>query len=333
MRQENQYVDVSDGTKSVADSPLPKGLTLRRGVYFVQFKASTGRFRLQSVGRNLPNALREHARLRSRPGTVSLPELTEHYLKRLESYAKKTSIDCARCSCGHLDRFFGPADRIKRGAYHLIILDSENRKVSVQPYPLTRLDQANVAYAAAEQRITAGERIDVVLVSAGPVDALMKAYPNYFLDTQAFVQQIEKVIEEARPKRASGPARNGRVSPADRAKARSLSSLLHPLPVDTRLRADDLRATAHVVSLHRRVLLGNPVLPSKSLSCGSPSPPSPSRLRSSNHDLGIVVLEGRPAPLCPPSRRASAAATVVGTIVCPVGENRDARLLHPPKAV
>ncbi len=30
--------------------------------------------------------------------------------------------------------------------------------------------------------------------SAGPIDALRKAYPNYLLDTQEFVTQIEKVI-------------------------------------------------------------------------------------------------------------------------------------------
>jgi hypothetical protein len=37
-----------------------------------------------------------------------------------------------------------------------------------------------------------------VLVSAGPVEALKKAYPNYFLDTNGFIRQIERVIEEAK---------------------------------------------------------------------------------------------------------------------------------------
>jgi putative GTP pyrophosphokinase len=81
-----------------------------------------------------------------------------------------------------------------RGQYHLIILDSTRRSVSLRPYPLARLEEANVDYAAIEQRTKAGEPIEAVLVSAGPVDALRKAYPNYFLDTQGFVRQIEKVI-------------------------------------------------------------------------------------------------------------------------------------------
>jgi putative GTP pyrophosphokinase len=93
------------------------------------------------------------------------------------------------------------ADRITtergQGAYHLVVLDSEKRTVSIRPYPIARLEQAAVDYAEIEQRTTSGEPIEAVLVSAGPIDALRKAYPNYFLDTQEFVSQIEKIIERA----------------------------------------------------------------------------------------------------------------------------------------
>lgn len=55
--------------------------------------------------------------------------------------------------------------------------------------------EANEDYAHIEERTKAGEPIEAVLVSAGPIDALRKAYPNYFLDTAEFVAQIGKVIE------------------------------------------------------------------------------------------------------------------------------------------
>jgi putative GTP pyrophosphokinase len=74
------------------------------------------------------------------------------------------------------------------GAYHLIVLDSLKRTVSIRPYPVARLEQASDDYAEIEQRTKAGEPIEAVLVSAGPIDALRKAYPNYFLDTQEFMQ-------------------------------------------------------------------------------------------------------------------------------------------------
>jgi len=66
--------------------------------------------------------------------------------------------------------------------------------VQIRPYPIARLDQANIDYAEIEKRTKAGEPVEAVLVSAGPVDALRKAYPNYFLDTQAFVAELTKVI-------------------------------------------------------------------------------------------------------------------------------------------
>lgn len=81
-----------------------------------------------------------------------------------------------------------------QGAYHLIVLDSSKRTVSIRPYSVARLEQASLDYAAIEQRTKAGEAIEAVLVSAGPIEALQKAYPNYFLDTQEFVRQISKII-------------------------------------------------------------------------------------------------------------------------------------------
>lgn len=99
-----------------------------------------------------------------------------------------------------LNGFAIAADQITtergHGAYHLVVLDSEKRTVSIRPYPIARLEQANIDYAEIEKRTKAGESIEAVLVSAGPVDALRKAYPNYFLDTQAFVSQIKKVIAD-----------------------------------------------------------------------------------------------------------------------------------------
>ena len=80
--------------------------------------------------------------------------------------------------------------------YHLITLDSEKKQVSVAAYPLAQQDKALRDYAAAEVDAKAtGGRVDVVLVSAGPLNLLRRAYPNYFLDTHDFVQRIEDIIK------------------------------------------------------------------------------------------------------------------------------------------
>jgi putative GTP pyrophosphokinase len=90
-----------------------------------------------------------------------------------------------------------------QGAYHLIVLDSIRRAVTIRPYAVASLEQATLDYAAVEQRTKEGEPVEAVLVSAGPIAALRKAYPNYFLDTQAFVKEMNHVISEAGADRTS----------------------------------------------------------------------------------------------------------------------------------
>jgi hypothetical protein len=102
-----------------------------------------------------------------------------------------------------LEGFAIAADQITaergQGAYHLIVLNSSDRTVTIRPYAVARLEEAAIDYADMEERTRNGEPVEAVLVSAGPIDALRKAYPNYFLDTQVFVGQIRKVIATVPP--------------------------------------------------------------------------------------------------------------------------------------
>jgi len=95
-----------------------------------------------------------------------------------------------------------------QGAYHLIVLDSTRRAVTIRPYAVASLEQANIDYATVEQRTRAGEAVEAVLVSAGPIAALRQAYPNYFLDTQAFVREMSLVINEGSRARGRGRRRH-----------------------------------------------------------------------------------------------------------------------------
>jgi putative GTP pyrophosphokinase len=84
-----------------------------------------------------------------------------------------------------LEGFAIAADQITaergQGAYHLIVLNSSDRTVTIRPYAVARLEEAAIDYADMEERTRNGEPVEAVLVSAGPIDALRKAYPNYFL--------------------------------------------------------------------------------------------------------------------------------------------------------
>jgi putative GTP pyrophosphokinase len=83
------------------------------------------------------------------------------------------------------------------GAYHLVVLDSERKQVTATPYTIANLNRALIDYSAVEARATRGEKVEVVLVSAGPVAQLRRAYPNYFLDTSDFINRVRDIIKSA----------------------------------------------------------------------------------------------------------------------------------------
>lgn len=84
----------------------------------------------------------------------------------------------------------------RRGAYHLIVLKFNERKVSIQSYAKRNLEKATEDYALLEKRITEGEPMHAVLVSADSIKSLRQAYPSYFLDTEEFVKYLSKISRE-----------------------------------------------------------------------------------------------------------------------------------------
>ena len=83
----------------------------------------------------------------------------------------------------------------KPGSYHLIVLNSGTKSVDIKTYGRNRLETATKDYAHVEERIVHGDKLEAVLVSAGPVDQLRRAYPNYFLDTHDFIAQVKGIIQ------------------------------------------------------------------------------------------------------------------------------------------
>lgn len=94
------------------------------------------------------------------------------------------------------------AENRQSASYHLVVLDSTERRVQLTSFARTALEQANAAYTEVESRIRQGASLEAVLVSAGSIQSLRRAYPNYFLDSSAFIRKVEQVIREARSERA-----------------------------------------------------------------------------------------------------------------------------------
>ena len=85
----------------------------------------------------------------------------------------------------HIDR--------KPGSYHLVVLNPEEKTVEIRTYSAGNLSVAGQHYTDIERRIAEGAPLQAVLVSAGNIENLRRAYPNYFLDTHKFIKQINKI--------------------------------------------------------------------------------------------------------------------------------------------
>ena len=83
------------------------------------------------------------------------------------------------------------------GYYHILLLDIQNKKVRMLRYLESELEEATQKLAEFEQAAAVNGDPEPVLVAAGDITKLRKAYPNYFLDMKDFLQLTSYVIETA----------------------------------------------------------------------------------------------------------------------------------------
>jgi hypothetical protein len=60
-----------------------------------------------------------------------------------------------------------------------------------------QIKEASEEYAKYEDRAAKGARIEPVLVSAGPLKELKKAYPNYFLNVRDFIDKVQIILQHS----------------------------------------------------------------------------------------------------------------------------------------
>lgn len=77
--------------------------------------------------------------------------------------------------------------------YYLLTLDPANEQLSIFGYKQSDLSKASEEYLRIEREIV-NNNSDAVLVSAESLDALKRAYPNYYLDTNLFLNIVEEVV-------------------------------------------------------------------------------------------------------------------------------------------
>jgi len=111
----------------------------------------------------------------------------------------------AEANLGALDKMRGfsfAVNEIVKGGkgkswyYHLIILNSLQKTIQIKPYNRESFKEATADYSKIEAEAAKGKKIEPVLVSAGPIDVLRKAYPNFFLDINDFVHKVKEIVKK-----------------------------------------------------------------------------------------------------------------------------------------
>lgn len=129
-------------------------------------------------------------------GTERVPGFEE--LDRAETY-RRTAEEAARLRIRDMLLGYSSAVReiapgTRRSAFYLVELSvaKAEKTVSITPFARDQLERANAAYAEVEKQASQTGN-QVVLVSAGSIESLRRAYPNYFLDTHEFLRNLSRV--------------------------------------------------------------------------------------------------------------------------------------------
>lgn len=123
------------------------------------------------------------------PGTPTEPD---HLARELRRHVKNLDVIGRLTAYGEALRLIEQTTGMPKGHTFLLELDIANRTLTTRSY--TDSVVAAEHYGAIERAIEGEPDKDAVLVAVESLDALRRAYPNYFLDTTAFVESVKEAI-------------------------------------------------------------------------------------------------------------------------------------------
>ncbi|MPR12380.1 RelA/SpoT domain-containing protein [Microvirga tunisiensis] len=82
----------------------------------------------------------------------------------------------------------------RRAHYFLLLLEPEAGRLEVRSYRSSEITRAAEEYLEVESELTKKPGAQAVLVSVEHLDSLRRAFPNYFLDTESFLGELDDVL-------------------------------------------------------------------------------------------------------------------------------------------
>jgi ppGpp synthetase/RelA/SpoT-type nucleotidyltranferase len=133
------------------------------------------------------------AKRENSPPVPNTPSNAKELKAELREYAEKLDVAQRLQTFGAALQTVEGLDIGKETNYYLLELDPSAMKINVLGYKRQDIEKATKDYLEAEKNLNATS--DAVLVSVESMASLRRAYPNYFLDTNRFVEAVNLALK------------------------------------------------------------------------------------------------------------------------------------------
>lgn len=123
------------------------------------------------------------------PGTpTELADARSELMELISHYSPVQKLETYRTALNYIE------NSSSGDHYFILHLKPKTRQLVISSFKKSQSKLANDKYLGVEQDIKSESEEEAVLVSVDSIASLRKAYPNYFLDTKAFVDEVNRVV-------------------------------------------------------------------------------------------------------------------------------------------
>jgi hypothetical protein len=134
------------------------------------------------------------ARKEKRPLVKNTPEDLDSLNDEVRFYASKLDVVHHLRTYRDTLRIMEANPELQDIRYFLLELKPAQQVTTITGFDSAQRKAATSTYLESEQRMQELPGGNAVLVSAESLDALKRAFPNYFLDTNRFLEEVERVV-------------------------------------------------------------------------------------------------------------------------------------------
>ena len=138
------------------------------------------------------------ANIEKKPIVPDTPSDSEELRRQIQELAKQLKVVKKMNEWTRFHKIIEDFERDSKEkfAFYLLNLNLTTRELQISVFKQSQEELANSEYSKFEERMLANkEDRDIVLVSADTTKELRKAYPNYFLDTNEFINKLNHYFQ------------------------------------------------------------------------------------------------------------------------------------------